>query len=162
MFTQTAARLNRLGFQITVKTDIQALKSLSNGTLAVWAAAWSSSIDPDMYQIYHKDSKATSVNNWNYSNILNNSADWSYEYNIITQLSDLIDEAREMDSKSRRSEIYSDCLDLIMDMAVELPTYQRNDMPVYNKNVIDANSLVQNPSANLGLFDRLWEISYCL
>jgi peptide/nickel transport system substrate-binding protein len=160
MFTRAASRLNKLGFQITVKTDIQALKSLSNGTLAVWAAAWSSSIDPDMYQIYHKDSKATSVNNWNYSNILNNPTDWTYEYNIISELSDLIDEAREMDSQTRRSAIYSECLDLIMDMAVELPTYQRSDMPVYNKTIIDKNTLVQNPSYNLGLFDEIWKIDY--
>ncbi|MGN0823218.1 MAG: ABC transporter substrate-binding protein, partial [Candidatus Gallimonas sp.] len=69
MFQDTARRLNGLGFEITVKPDIQALKKLNSGDLAVWAAAWSSAIDPDMYQIYHKDSKATSVNNWNYKNI---------------------------------------------------------------------------------------------
>ena len=41
-----------------------ALSKLSSGLLTVWAAAWSSTIDPDMYQVYHKDSTATSTLNW--------------------------------------------------------------------------------------------------
>ncbi|UKI49812.1 MAG: ABC transporter substrate-binding protein [Clostridium sp.] len=53
--------LNKYGFQITCQTDANALKKLSTGDLTVWAAAWGSTIDPDMYQVYHKDSKATSV-----------------------------------------------------------------------------------------------------
>ncbi|MDE7380082.1 MAG: hypothetical protein K2N14_03420, partial [Clostridia bacterium] len=46
--------LNKCGFLINVTTDSQALSKLSSGALTVWAAAWSSSIDPDMYQVYHK------------------------------------------------------------------------------------------------------------
>ena len=47
-----------------------------------------------------------------------------------------------------------------MQLAVELPTYQRKDLCVYNKNVISAKSLVQNPNYNIGLFDKIWEIDY--
>ena len=54
----------------------------------------------------------------------------------------------------------ADCLDLTMQLAVELPTYQRKDLCVYNKNVISAKSLVQNPNYNIGLFDKIWEIDY--
>lgn len=169
MFNQARDRLNALGFDITVSTDIQALKKMTTGNLAVWAAAWSSSIDPDMYQVWHKDSRATSVLNWNYRNIMNDSSTWRFEYDIIAgegKLSDLIERAREIDStdenaaRSARAEIYADCLDLTMQLAVELPTYQRKDLCVYNKNVISAKSLVQNPNYNIGLFDRIWEIDY--
>jgi ABC-type transport system substrate-binding protein len=110
--------------------------------------------------MYHKDSKATSVNNWNYSTILNNSTDWSYEYNKINQISSLIDAGRATLEKSERIDIYAECLDLIMDLAVELPTYQRRDLCVFNKNVIDGSTLVQNPSYAMGLFDKIWEIDY--
>ena len=75
-------------------------------------------------------------------------------------LSDKIEEGRATTSRNKRAEIYKECLDLIMDLAVEFPTYQRNDMCVYNKKVIDANSLVKNPSFNMGLFDKIWEIDY--
>lgn len=160
MFCNTRDRLNNLGFDITVKHDPQALKALTSGNLAVWAAAWSSASDPDMYQVYHKDSTATSVNNWNYRNILNNSSDWMYEYNIIQDLSDKIDEARTKLERDQRTPIYRQCLDLVMTLAVELPTYQRNDLCAYNKNVIDKDSLQKNPNFNIGLFDKIWEIDY--
>ena len=60
-FRDAAALLNSLGWDITVEADTQALTKINTGALAVWAAAWGSSIDPDMYQIYHKNSTATST-----------------------------------------------------------------------------------------------------
>ncbi|MDE6868117.1 MAG: hypothetical protein K2J83_03110 [Clostridia bacterium] len=160
MFNEAASRLNTLGFQITVTNDANALKSLISGDLDVWAAAWTSSTDPDMYQIYHKESNATSVNNWNYKNILKNPSEWQYEYDIIQELSDKIDEGRSYLHESDRIPVYADCLDLIMDLAVELPTYQRHDLCVYNHNVIDSKTLVSKPNNYIGLFDKLWEINY--
>ena len=160
MFCATRDRLNQIGFDITVNNDIQALRKLNSGNLAIWAAAWSSAIDPDMYQVYHKDSTATSVNNWNYKNILNDTSKWSAEYNIISELSDLIEQAREMDDQGTRAGIYTQCYDLVMELAVELPTYQRDDLCVYNRNVIDGATLVQGASYQMGLFDKIWEINY--
>jgi peptide/nickel transport system substrate-binding protein len=161
MFLNAAERLNSIGFDITVQTDIQALKKLNTGNLAVWAAAWSSSTDPDPYQIYHKDSNATSVKNWYYDGILKDSTGkWEYEQEIIERLSDLIDQGRQTLIQETRKKIYANVYDTIMELAVELPTYQRNDLCVYNKTVISAKSLVQSPSYNMGLFDKLWEIDY--
>ncbi len=161
MFTEAEKVLELCGMDITVATDIQALKKLATGNLAVWAAAWSSSIDPDMYQVYHKDSKATSVKNWGYPEILSDTTGkFSREQTIIYELSDIIDAARKTTNREDRADYYEDALDLIMDLAVELPTYQRKDYEVYNKQVIDADSLTSNPSALCPLFDRLWEVSY--
>lgn len=161
MFVDAAARLNALGFDITVTNSATALRDMTSGNLAVWAAAWSSATDPDPYQVYHKDSKATSVNNWNYPNILKDSTGkWSYEQGIIEELSGKIDEGRQTLSEDNRKAIYAECLDLIMDLAVELPTYQRSDLCVYNNTVIDANTLEKNPNCFIGLFDKLWEIDY--
>ncbi len=162
MFTDAEAFLEAYcHMDITVATDIQALKKLASGDLAVWAAAWSSSIDPDMYQVYHKDSRATSVKNWGYSQILGDtSSKYSRERAIIDDLSDLIDAGRKTTDQNARKTYYAEALDLIMDLAVELPTYQRNDYEVYNKEVINSASLTANPSAYTPLFDRLWEVSY--
>jgi hypothetical protein len=48
-----------------------------------------------------------------------------------------------------------------MDLAVELPTYQRSDLFAYNTNVIDVNSLT--PESELtsynGTISRIWEVS---
>lgn len=161
MFLLAAARLNAIGFDITVSNSATALRDMTSGNLAVWAAAWSSAVDPDPYQVYHKDSKASSVNNWNYPNILKDSTGkWAYEQDIIERLSTKIDEGRETLSEDTRKGIYAECLDLIMELAVELPTYQRSDLCVYNNTVIDAKTLVQSPNCFIGLFDKLWEIDY--
>lgn len=161
MFEAAAELLNDCGFDITVGTDVSALSKLASGGLAVWAAAWSSTVDPDMYQVYHKDSNATSVKNWGYDAILNNQDKYPREYDIIVnQLSPKIEEGRETIDEAKRKKIYAEALDMVMKLAVELPTYQRNDCVAFNKDIIDASTLNQNPTANAGVTDRLWEVNY--
>ena len=43
--------IDKIGMQITVSKDSNALKKLNSGELTVWAAAWTSTIDPDMNNI---------------------------------------------------------------------------------------------------------------
>ena len=160
MFQKTADLLNKCGFKITVVTDPNALKKLATGNLTVWAAAWSAAIDPDMYQVYHKNSKATSVKNWGYDAIYRDTEKYSEEVAIINNLSSKIDAARKTINQTLRKAIYAEALDLVMDLAVELPTYQRNDLVVYNKDLIDVNSINQNPTHLSGVFDKLWLVDF--
>lgn len=63
--------LNSIGCDIDVVIDADALSKLTTSdSLAVWCAAWQATIDPDMYQVYHKDSQATSVLSWGYDYLL--------------------------------------------------------------------------------------------
>lgn len=159
---QAAQFLNTIGFQIIVKTDAQALSKLSQGSLTVWAAAWGSTIDPDMYQVYHMESEATSTLNWGYKQILaNNGGKYNTELDIVKQLSNIIDMARKVEDKTTRSRHYKDALDLVMKLAVELPTYQRNDLFAYNANKIDKESLTPDSglSAFYGLTTNLHNVS---
>ncbi len=133
--------LNKIGFNITVATDAQALKKLSTGSLTVWAAAWGSTIDPDMYQVYHKDSKATSVLNWGYKQILRDENTYVEEIEIINELSEVIEQARETNDQTARKNLYEKALNLVMKLAVELPTYQRDDLFAFNTNKIDVSTL---------------------
>ena len=161
MFNQAAEFLNECGFDISVGTDVQALSKLASGELAVWAAAWSSTIDPDMYQVYHNDSTATSTKNWGYDVIKADlTGKYSDELQIINDLSVLIDQGREKLSEEERAPIYHEALDLVMELAVEFPTYQRCDLVAFNKDVIKVTSTNQRPSANAGVIDRLWEVDY--
>lgn len=162
MMQESATILNKCGFKITVRTDPQALIKLASGELQVWAAAWSSAIDPDMYQVYHRDSTASSVKNWGYDEIFKagNEDKYSEEIEIINVLSDLIEEGRETLDQSKRFKTYCVALDLVAELAVELPIYQREDLFVYDKTLIDSKTLNQNPSTNSGLLDRIWEVNY--
>ncbi len=153
--------LNKCGFKITTTTDAQALKKLASGSLTVWAAAWSSTIDPDMYQVYHKDSKASSTNNWGYKQILQNVGNkYNRELAIVNDLSDLIDQAREITDENKRAAIYKDALDEVMKLAVELPTYQRDDLFAYNTNKLDESSLT--PSSELSPYNGLTSKNWLL
>ena len=171
MFLKAEELLEDCGFTITVKNDASALKKLATGGLAVWAAAWSSTVDPDMYQVYHKDSNATSTKNWGYDTILNDqTGDFAEEQLIIDELSLYIDQARETmiqdcgnhsaEQDCCRTAIYAKALDEVMKLAVELPTYQRNDCVAYSPALIDYKSLNQNPTAFAGVIDKLWELDY--
>ena len=159
---RAAEILNEHGFDIEVKTDINALKKLNSGDLTVWAAAWGAGVDPDMYQVYHIDSTAGSTTNWGYRAIKKNTGDkFNYELGIVKELSDLIDKARETLDEKQRAAYYKDALDKVMELAVELPTYQRSDLFAYNTNIIDVNSLT--PASELtpynGPMSRIWEVS---
>lgn len=160
MFIEAQNLLNQHGFDITVVTSQAALSDLWAGKLAVWAAAWSSTIDPDMYQVYHKDSNASSVNNWGYPQIKANATLYGYEQQIINELSDLIEDGRTTNVQDERVGIYSDALDKVMELAVELPTYQRSDMTAYNGKMLDRATMIADPSPYEGLFSRIWEVDY--
>ena len=154
--------LNQCGFKITVTTDANALKKLTTGDLAVWAAAWSATIDPDMYQVYHKDSTATSTNNWGYKQIkINAGGKYDTEVDLLNRLSDLIEDGRSTTSQSAREQIYSDALDIVMQLAVELPTYQRKDLYAYNAKKIDETTFTPKAdrSAFKGLTSDLYRVS---
>ncbi len=152
--------LNKWGFEINVTTDSNALKKLATGDLTVWAAAWGSTIDPDMYQVYHKDSKASSVLNWGYKQILQNvNGKYDVEMEILDRLSDLIDAGRRTNDQNRRANIYSQALDDVMELAVELPTYQRDDLFAYNAAKIDVNSFNKDVSPYTGLTSDIYSVS---
>ena len=153
--------LNQHGFDVEVKTDINALKKLNNGDLSVWAAAWGAGVDPDMYQVYHKDSEASSTLNWGYRAILKNAGNkYDRELAIVEELSEIIDKARETLKEEERKAYYADALDMVMELAVELPTYQRSDLFAYNTNIIDETTLT--PAKDLTPFNspmaKLWEV----
>lgn len=157
-FKHAADLLNSCGWDIDVIPDVNALNKLSTGALSVWAAAWGSTIDPDMYQVYHKNSTATSTTAWGYKAIKQNPGQYPRETTIINQLSELIDEGRETEDRATRIGIYTEAMSKVLDLAIELPIYQRKNLYVYNPRVIKTSSLpaVVNPYSSP--LSRIWEV----
>lgn len=196
MFIRAKELLERCGFKINVEHSALALKLLTTGDLQVWAAAWSSSIDPDPYQIYSMYSNASSTKNWYKTGIERDAGSDSYglayEYRIANALTAKIEDGREKLKEQDRRNIYGVsstteklsaaiideygtiddakfdsildklcCLDLIMEMAVEFPTYQRNELCVYNSAVLDESTMrINDASYNMGPIDELWKVGY--
>ncbi len=162
IFMEAQSILNECGWDISVVPDTQALTKLSTGSLAVWAAAWGSTIDPDLYQVYHKDSTATSTLAWGYNAIKSNQSKYEEEYAILGKLSEVIDAARETDDKDTRKDLYKEAMGYILDMAIELPVYQRDVLYAYDSNIIDKDSLPSKEELNpySSPLDRIWELEF--
>ena len=159
-FRAAADLLNELGWNIQVVPDTQALTKLTTGSLAVWAAAWGSTVDPDMYQVYHKNSTATSVLAWGYREILASPGQYPEETQILNDLSDVIDEARETEDQDERTELYKEAMGYVLDLAVELPVYQRDVLYAYNSKVINSESMPSEINPYTSPLDKIWEIEF--
>jgi peptide/nickel transport system substrate-binding protein len=156
-FKNAADILNKeCGWNVEVVPDTQALTKLSTGSLAVWAAAWGSTVDPDMYQVYHKNSTATSVYAWGYREIKSNTTLYSYEYSKINELSEIIDEARSMMDQDLRKPLYEDAMDIVLDIAVEMPVYQRKTLYAYNTKTI--KGLTDEINDYTSPLEKIWEL----
>ncbi len=154
---QTAADiLNECGWNIEVEPDLQALTKLSTGSLTVWAAAWSATIDPDMYQVYHKNSKATSTLAWGYREILAAPSSYPTETRILNNLADKIDDGRETEDRAERTAIYREAMGYVLDLAIEMPVYQRRQLFAYNANVIKESSLPSTVNPYSTPLEKIW------
>ena len=111
--TLASEALAKIGMKLIV-TDLtnssDLWTALEAETCAMWAAAWGATIDPDMYQIYHPEGGS------NYMYAINDD-----------ELTQLIMDARATTDQTYRKAMYKACLDIIIDWAVEIPVYQRQN-----------------------------------
>lgn len=164
VFVKAAEILNGLGWEIEIKADSSALTKLATGSLAVWAAAWGSTIDPDMYQVYHKNSSATSVYAWGYREIFGDQTKYAEEVSIINSLSEKIEAGREITDRASRITIYKNAMIDVLNLAVEMPIYQRMNLYAFNTKVIKESSMKYSTSEDGNVnpysspLERIWEI----
>lgn len=160
-FIKAMQLLNDCGWEISVVPDTNALVKLSTGSLSVWAAAWGSTVDPDMYQVYHKDSTATSVLAWGYREILAGRYNtYKTEYGIISDMSELIDQARETLDQDTRTTLYKQAMQMVLELAIELPVYQRKTLYAYNAKVIDESTFPETINSYSSPLSRIWELDF--
>ncbi len=101
----------------------------------MWAAAWGATVDPDMYQIYYSDVANGPSNNAPKVNPLGgpDQGGSNYEYCIADpELDELILAARASTDQAYRKAMYKACLDIIIDWATEIPTYQRQNAVLFS------------------------------
>ena len=121
-----ADALKTIGFTLTVQDWSNAAdlyNTYQSGVAELWAAAWGSTPDPDMYQLYHSEGST------NY-----------YQIND-PELDELIIEGRRSPDQTIRKGIYKGAMEIIMDWGVELPVYQRSEAYVVSSERVDISSL---------------------
>lgn len=111
--------------------------SYQSGEAEMWCAAWQSTADPDMYQLYHSQGAT------NYYEI--NDAD----------LDELIVAGRQsLDTESRKT-IYKEAMDIILDWGVELPVYQRSECTIFSTERVNIDSVVPDQTPYWGWKDEI-------
>ena len=116
--TLTSDALAEIGIKLIV-TDLSNSSDLWTAleaeTCAIWAAAWGATVDPDMFQIYHPEGGS------------------NYQYAINdAELNELIMDARATTDQAYRKTMYKAALDIVIDWAVEVPTYQRQNAIIFS------------------------------
>ena len=133
ILTDAKAAFETIGITININdpADSNVLwDALDAGTQDMWTAAWGSTIDPDMYQVYHS------------SNIVGLGGTDSNHYHIASEkLDQLIMDARTSDDQSYRKQVYKDALDELIDWAVEIPNYQRQNCVIFSSERIYIDSI---------------------
>ena len=131
----TGARdaLEKIGMELKINDPADAnilWDALDTGEQDLWTAAWGATIDPDMYQVYHS------------SSIVGAGGSESNHYHIQDPvLDELILEARLSDDQDFRKAVYKQALDLVIDWAVEIPTYQRKNAVIFSTERINLETL---------------------
>jgi peptide/nickel transport system substrate-binding protein len=133
VLTDASAALATIGIELKVNdlSDSAVLwEALDASSQELWCAAWGATLDPDMYQVYHS------------SSIVGAGGSDSNHYHLASaQLDELIVAARESDDQSYRKTVYKECLDLIIDWAVEIPAYQRQNCIIFSTERINIETL---------------------
>ena len=127
--TNAAAALKTIGFTLTVNDMANAsdlFASYQSGAAEGWVAAWQSTNDPDMFQLYHSQGAT------NYYAI--NDAD----------LDELIMAARQTTDQEARKAMYKEAMEIILDWGVELPVYQRSEATIFSTERINIDTIAKD------------------
>ena len=127
--TNAAAALKTIGFNLIVTDMANAsdlFASYQSGAAEGWVAAWQSTNDPDMYQLYHSSGST------NYYAI--NDAD----------LDELIMAARQTTDQEARKAMYKEAMEIILDWGVELPVYQRSEATIFSTERVNIDTIAKD------------------
>lgn len=150
ILTDAKKAFESIGFEIIV-TDLADSSALWDGLDAeqvdMWCAAWGATVDPDMYQIYFSGmgDKAAGGSN--------------YMYDIDdAELNQLILDARTNLDQNFRKAMYKECLDIVIDWAVEIPVYQRQNAIMFSTERVNMDTVTPDITTFYGWLSEIQNI----
>lgn len=176
IFLKAQELLKEIGVTANIITDTNLIANIKKGPVGVYALAWQSSQDPDMYQVNHYLSQAESV--------ISNGIQWLYangddadlgtitvrtlegtnvvlnQKEALKYLGDLIEEATTYMLPEERAPIYAKALEVLARLNIEVPTYQRKNLFVYDGSVIDQTTLSTSVTPYWGPMAEIWKVSF--
>ena len=150
MLNLAADALSKIGIELDIKdlaNSADLWTGLEAGQVPMWCAAWGATPDPDMYQIYYSGSQGGDAGGSNYM------------YDIADpELDDLILAARQSLDQSYRKAMYKACLDIIVDWAVEVPVYQRQNAFIFSTERVNMDTVTPDITTYYGWLPEVQNI----
>ena len=147
MVSEAKKALETIGMNLII-TDLSDSSGLWTGIDAhqvdMWCAAWAATVDPDMYQIYYSDVANCKGDLSTGKNPYGGAAQGGSNkmYCIADpELDNLIMTARESLDQSYRKTMYKACLDIVVDWAVEVPVYQRQNAIIFSTERVNMSTV---------------------
>lgn len=142
--TAASEALAKIGFKLDIN-DLADSSILWNateaGTAEIWCAAWAATLDPDMYQVY--DSNGGSA----------------YMYEIKSpELDQMVEDGRTNTDQTYRKAVYKEALDFIVDFAVEIPVYQRQECSLYSTKRVNMDSVTPDQSTYYNWMNEAYNV----
>ena len=142
--TAASEALAKIGFKLDIN-DLADSSIMWNateaGTAEIWCAAWSATLDPDMYQVY--DSNGGSA----------------YMYEIKSpELDQMVEDGRTNTDQTYRKAVYKEALDFIVDFAVEIPVYQRQECSLYSTERVNMDSVTPDQSTYYNWMNEAYNV----
>ena len=143
---ETKKALETVGMNLIIKdltNSSELWDALDDVQVDMWAAAWGAALDPDMYQVYFADaangpSNEKGVNPFGGPKQGGDSSKYCITDEDLDQL--IIDARRSFDQTYRKA-MYKACLDIIVDWACEIPTYQRQNAIIFSTERVNLDSV---------------------
>ena len=161
MVSEASKALETIGMKLIV-TDLTNSSEMWNSIVArkvdMWCAAWGATIDPDMYQIYYSDvanfsgDKGVGTNPYGGPH----QGGSNYMYCIAdADLDTMIMQARESLDQSYRKTMYKACLDTVVDWAVEVPVYQRQNAIIFSTERVNMDTVTPDITTFYGWMSEI-------
>lgn len=148
ILTEASKALETIGMKLIINdlTNSSDLwTALEAQQVAIWCAAWGATVDPDMYQIYFSGDDAGNAPGGS-----------NYQYAIDDpELNKMILDARASTDQTYRKSMYKACLDTIIDWAVEIPVYQRQNAIIFSAERVNLDTITPDITTFYGWMSEI-------
>jgi peptide/nickel transport system substrate-binding protein len=168
--------LATIGVTVEIVVDTNLIANIKTTPTGVYALAWGSALDPDMYQVNHYESQANSVisngivwlhDNGNDNDLgtmdivkLDGTTVTMNQAEALEYLAELIELGVKYMLPEERAPIYAKALEVLAQLNIEIPTYQRKNLFVYNGDVIDQTTVSTTVTPYWGPLAEIWKVSF--
>lgn len=176
VFLRAQELLATIGITAQIINDSNLIANIKLSPVGVYALAWQSSADPDLYQVYHYMSQAESVISngivWLHANgnddelgtievvKLDGTTVTMNQHEALVYLAELIEEGVKYMLPEERKPVYDVALTILAQLNIEIPTYQRKNLFVYDGRVIDQTTLSTTVTPYWGPLAEIWKVSF--